>query len=232
MSNYLSKSREGADLAMRSKLKKFLWIGIPIVLLGAAFYALAGRNPLPKDEELIAHFYAHRADIEELVRRYREYEPLKEGQHHLWKDQGDTPVLLEKVKIRYLDYEGVIWLPDPYSVTTGEKIKNLSPGERIHSKYRYAAIRIRLGDDRYFRGAIVYTIAGLRVSTVFKHLVFFPEVPRIENGWIMGPVILDSESKPLYRMFESLDDFPPDWGRGQCAFRKIEPKWFIKLCNA
>jgi hypothetical protein len=33
-------------------------------------------NPLPEDEAMIAHLRTHRTDIEELVRRYRHYQPL------------------------------------------------------------------------------------------------------------------------------------------------------------
>ena len=50
-------------------------------------------NPLPPDEELIEFFYQHRAEIEELVRRYREYVPPQGKSHGEWEKMGNTKEL-------------------------------------------------------------------------------------------------------------------------------------------
>jgi hypothetical protein len=107
------------------------------------------RTGLASDETMISHFKEHRSEIEELVKRYREFEPetaepgytwmsnKKSGEyeevpyksHDLWERQGDTPELLKKAsidrirlhsKIPALIDSTTIWLPDPYSAKSAK----------------------------------------------------------------------------------------------------------------
>jgi hypothetical protein len=130
-------------------------IGIIIVLCaiflfcGARYYFAKTYTGLASDKEMIAHFKEHRAEIEELVKRYREFDPetaepayawmsnKKSGEyeevpyksHDLWTKQGDTPELLKKAsinkiylhsKIPAVDGSITIWLPDPYSAKSAK----------------------------------------------------------------------------------------------------------------
>jgi hypothetical protein len=72
---------------LRKILKTILKSVVAITLLvSLGYYLLVVRNPLPSDDEMIQHFNAHRAEIEELVRRYRIFDPdSKVGHSTTWK---------------------------------------------------------------------------------------------------------------------------------------------------
>lgn len=99
----------------------------------------------------------------------------------------------------------------------------------------------------------------LRLATfpnpIAKKYWHFPQPPRVKNGWLLAPRCylpdcpgLDKYSKERldkyfdvdgnvvthkdYRVFDSLDDYPPAWKRGECVLRRIDPHWFIAMCQA
>jgi hypothetical protein len=63
----------------------------------------------------------------------------------------------------------------------------------------------------------------------------FPQPPRMENGWLLEPGY-DMQDRPVsrkaHRVFDSLDDFPPAWKRGECVLKPIDAHWFIAMCRA
>ena len=183
-------------------------------------------NPLPSDEEFIAHFQKHRADIEELVRRYRQYEPPPRQPHHLWASQGDTPEILSRAGISTVGYVSPTWLPNPYSLETAKYLDaDARSGKGYALAHKYGTIRIRYRDPRYERVLLRYMNDG------WKDLWFIPEVPRIQNGWLIVPPNANGVFPQGYRVLLSLNDFPPDWRKGDCVLRQIEPQWFIRMCR-
>jgi hypothetical protein len=176
-------------------------------------------NTLPPDEELIAWFQTNRADIEELVRRYRAYVPPEGKQIGDWEKVGDTPELHKRAGVsRLSDASSAVWLPDPYSAVA--RIKDggyLAVDWRQATKYK--TLVIHSSDKRWWQGR------------VWKDLVYFPMVPRIEDGRIMHPVEETGVSRPTDRVLSTLNNEPPDVNRDECALRQIEPQWFVRMCR-
>ncbi|MDZ4098123.1 MAG: hypothetical protein U1E13_05410 [Methylophilaceae bacterium] len=211
---------------MSNKLSKsvtyiaYLLIIMAVMMIGWYYYRLF-TNPLPKDEELIAHFQAHRGEFEELVKRYREYEPEQVGMHHLWKEQGDTPQLLKRAGVKRFSDNVGIWIPNPYSNDYKARSDVLFEQQGMEwMSSKYGNIQIYLDDPRYF------------TPSFSKNLLHFPEIPRIKQGVLIGPGV--DEEKQIANPFSgrvrsSLNDAIPE--KGYCALRQLEPQWFIKLCH-
>lgn len=209
---------------MSSKLSK--WIAFPIVVIGtvliASFYYHKYTNPLPNDEELIAHFQAHRGEFEELVKRYRQYEPEQVGMHHLWKDQGDTPQLLKRAGVRRFSGTGGLWIPDPYSADYKSRRQALFDQHDMEwMSTKYGHIRVYLENSHY------------DTTSLSKTLLNFPEAPRVTQGVLIIPG--GDEKKQIANQFtdervlSSLDDNIPK--KGYCALRQIDAQWFISVCH-
>ncbi|MDP1612946.1 MAG: hypothetical protein Q8M11_17975 [Sulfuritalea sp.] len=195
-----------------------LWIAV--VLLGMAimtgWWRPLPRNNLASDEELIAYFFAHRADIEELVKRYREYQPPPGQGHHQWRKQGDTAERFKRAGVRDITYNVTVWFPNPYSIETAKQVA-ATPGFEKYIKH--GGIRVQIDDDRFMRN-----------STIWKDLSFIPEIPRIENGMLLYPV--DEQGRQSRdRVLPTLNSEPPEVQRDECALRQIEPQWFIRMCR-
>lgn len=203
-----------------------LWLLLILVFIVLFAYLLLTRNPLPSDEEFIAQFQAHRADFEELVRRYRHFEPGPDKSHNLWQKQGNTQEILLRAGIRRINYSTPVWFPNPYLLETARKVKELrEKSGSIAISHKYGALRIKPAPREQYRA---YDIQYVKV---WKDLYFFPEVPRIENGEMLGP--LDSDGKYSFRsrVFPSLNHYPDNWKRFECVYRPIEPQWFMRMCN-
>lgn len=67
-----------------------------------------------------------------------------------------------------------------------------------------------------------------------KSYVYFPYPPRDEGGYLLLPGY-DMQDKPGvgkgYRLFDSLNGYPPNWMDGECVARRIQPQWFIFMCK-
>jgi hypothetical protein len=227
-----------------------------ILFVSGMYYVLVVRMGLPSDEEMIAHFQAHKPEIEELVRRYRSFEmpkmpprlprespnewlkrrPVMPREAFMWdKQHADTEELLRKASIDRLQYITLIWFPNPYSMETAKKLKvllkdmnNFDPRySPMTYFYKYGALTIDIHPWRK------YHARSLIHSNYWKNIVFFPETPRIMDGWLLGPLNTKGEYSSRKRVLPTLDSFPPDWKEYECVFRRIEAEtnWFLHLCN-
>lgn len=214
--------------------KIYFYVGFVLIVMAwfsvvaTYLYRSLHTNPLISDEAFIAHFQAHRDEIKEVIRRYQEYEPEEVGQHHLWREQGDTPELLKRTNIKYVDYTaGSPWLPAPYSLETGKKIRALSKkGKGFELWIKHGIITVSFEGSQYWRPS------GLYPGWIWKKLYYFPHETRIENGLLLGR--LDHIGRNVFRerVLPSLNDYPKDWKRGECVMRKLEPNWFIGMCRS
>lgn|GEM_PF-3241069 len=82
------------------------------------------RNPLPSDEEMIAHFQAHRAEFEELVGLYRNYRRPPGGKR-IWGNLPEMRQRRENLGVRRVVEQLGYWLPEPYSIETGKRLLEL-----------------------------------------------------------------------------------------------------------
>lgn len=234
--------------------KKRLWWLLLAIGAGAFYWYIWIWNPLPSDEEMIENFQTHRADFEEAVRRYREYPVVKGKDPSLWLQDEGTPEVLKRAGISRIEHAyGIVWLPNPYRVETAIKARELSEEKRgrVPGWLRgYTALTIkpmlnfRLGQptderNRFYRVSLVW-------GTYWKEYMFFPEPPRIEGDqlvWayqVVGKGLVDSQfhekegvatSASKDRVLSSLNQMPSKWKRGECIYRRIEPQWFLTMCN-
>ncbi len=218
----------GSELvALKNKLKKHSYILIIPAVIAVAYYVLVIRNPLPSDEEMIAHLHEHRADIEELIRRYRNYPSGPKIDHSKWRKEGDTPGLLKRAGIDRIDFNAPgPWLPNPYSVETAKKIKLESRNTKSFAMLnKYGALMLAPSPRNAFH------LKHLRYLFIWKDYFYIPEVPRIEYNELLGPYDTKGEYSARRRVMSSLDSFPDKWKDYECVYRQIEPHWFLRMCN-
>jgi len=178
---------------------------------------------------MIAHFTAHRGEIEALVKQYREYRrppnPPKE-----WGQLPEVMALKATAGVRAISEVGSIWLPDPYSAKTAGYLFSLAKNDGrayFQLKRQSGSLAIRLADGRYGpRTAVVET----SIATVWKDYFFFPVPPKVEGNALWRPVDTDGSLKRSERVFADLKSYPPAWSKGECVYRSIEPQWFIRMC--
>lgn len=191
-------------------------------------------NPLPNDEEMMAHFYAHRTEIEELVKRYRAC-VTKVGT--TCEDLPENLALMEKAKVKRVVDSGPAWPPNPYSKEAMKNFYDSLRAGKIPNLNLYSNITVELLDEddpkRHF--ARVLTASGS--FWIFKGLVFIPAIVKIENGYLLLPAhplcnCRFDEITSKDRIFPSLDTYPPKWTKGECVYRQIETHWFIEMCAA
>ncbi len=215
--------------------KHSIWFLLP-GFAGFLYYFFWIWNPLPSDEAMIENFNAHRADFVEVVRRYREYDRSADKSHSFWFKEGDTLQLYKRAGIDSIDDTALRpWLPNPYSAQTAkavdEEIRNAKSFQIFH---KYGALRITPArSPRFFspENTNHYRWNGLVHGSLWKDYYFFPEVPRIENDELLGPIRSDGDYSFRARVFASLNRLPPQWKDFECVYRQIEPQWFIRMCN-
>lgn len=86
-------------------------------------------------------------------------------------------------------------------------------------------------------GKVVFGKTRLRYFNSFinKGYCYFPQSPRVENGHIVNAVYTlknNVYTRPGLPVFDSLDEYPPDWERGECVLRRIDERWFITMCRS
>ena len=202
--------------------------GAGLALAVAALIALPTINPLPRDEEMIAHFNKHRGELEILVERYRKHDVS--NHQVVWSELPEIVELRSRAGVSRVAESGMIWLPEPYSAASARRLKEIatvSGAQYIALNRRHGSLKIELNDRRYGRPAIVRTALA---SAIWKEYVFFPMAPKVEHGRLWWPAGLDGKSRQSDRVLDSLNEYPPGWKKGECLFRPIEPQWFIRMC--
>lgn len=197
-------------------------------------------NPLPSDEAMIAHLQTHRAEIEELVRSYRAWEPS--AATPTWHNRLEIEGLMGKAGVRYVTNIGPVWHPDPYSAEAGKRFEDemsaTTRARKISSINRYSSINVELINPKrpswHFANVLLKTGPAL----IFKELVYFPEVAKIEGETLWFAANLSysgkewKEVKGKSRIFPSLNNYPDNWKKGECVYRQIDTHWFIYMCIA
>ena len=224
-------SKGAAQAVSKAQLNRKSFWRVPILpmLLISGLLYWWHYNPLPSDEEIIAHFYAHRTDIEELVKRYRGC-VTKIGT--VCEGLPENQALMENAQVKRVTDRGPVWPPNPYSKEASKQFNDSIRAGKIPSLNPYSSISVELLDvddpKRHF-GRVLTSNGTL---WIFKYLVFMPEIVRIENGnlWLPAHPFFGMQEKA--RIFSTLDTYPPNWVKGECVYRQIETHWFIEMCAA
>lgn len=187
-------------------------------------------NPWPSDEEMITRFHEHRAEIDELVKRYRGWKPMA-GQP-IWENLSDNKSLMAKAGISRIIATPLVWPPNPYSKEAVKQFEDALLAGKIPNLNYYASILIELLDENNSdrSPAWVLTSSGSRV--IFKRLIFMPGDVYIEDGQLWFPAHPFFGVNFKERILPSLDTYPPNWNKSQCVYRQIEAHWFISMCTA
>lgn len=187
-------------------------------------------NPLPSDEEMIAHFHEHRTEIEELVQRYRGCVPKVVGKS--CERLPENQALMEKARVKRVTDSGPVWHPNPYSQEAAKQFDDLLRAGKIPSLIRYSSIQVELKDTQNPERHFAHVLLSTGPHLIFKDLVHFPEAARIEgeNLWLPAGERFGVTEKN--RIFPTLNVYPPRWDTGECVYRQIETHWFIRMCAA
>jgi hypothetical protein len=195
------------------------------------YYWVMVDTGLPSDEEMIARFQKDYPDLEKLVHSYRYYEASPDAPHihYGWRDQKNVKDLMEKIGVEDITHLLAFWLPNPYSVETAkmtdEKFRSELKDRRVSMFYRYSSLQVTfLPRLEYFKASKAYIL-------VWKRLMYFPEPPRIEDGYLLGPVDEKGNYSFKKRVRSSLNRFPFYFKPYECVYRKLSPHWFLNLCN-
>lgn len=212
----------------RRNWREWKWLIASACLLAAAYYTFFV-NPLASDEEMIAHFNAHRADIEALVKSYREWEPTP-GENVIWDHKPETERLLRRAGVWAVGNIFPIWFDDPYSIEAAKRFEAelKADPDPFKTSRKIGTIDVLLLGKQYARSSFFRYPKG---AGLFKRFVYYPVVPRVENGLLLHPFHFGRQGEGD-RVFDSLNDFPPDWKVGECVLRRLEPQWFIQMCRA
>ena len=104
-------------------------------------------------------------------------------------------------------------------------------------KYITSVIKINLGPKPTHRPTYneSYTSSSRYPKTrLTKGFCYFPQPPKVESGRIIniGYSLEDKAfTRPGLRVFDSLDDYPPNWERSECVLKRIDAHWFIFMCR-
>lgn len=222
------------------KIKWWHWLLVSLLAMSGFLY-WAHSNPLYSDEEMIAKFHAHRAEIESLVQSYRfsEFTPTPEVRH--WGALPEVKALMRKAGVERVHGTGPIWFPNPYSMEAAKEFDLLLKSDAGKSGawffLPYQTVEIQLINENRPPGyRLAFVLHSSGPNLISKELVYMPEIPRIENGLLLHPVIYNPVRwfpAPTDRVFPSLNSYPPNWNiKGECVYRQFEPHWFIRMCTA
>ncbi|MDR3089555.1 MAG: hypothetical protein LBU39_07035 [Desulfobulbaceae bacterium] len=253
-------------------LKKTISFLPGILLVAGWFYWAFFTTGLPSDEEMIAHFQAHRAEFEKIVRRNRTFAERERWPEVVWpREEQSTKELWRRAEIYAVNPLSLLdWLPEPYSLATARRVqvmndecsnawkqwhlggnsclgvgrgaktgeekrrlamdcqkKHLPPPKcRLHG-YQYGVLQLQ----KKLPNNNASHVHSWRYFAVWKDYQHFPEPPRIENGYLLGPIKTDGTYSYKKRVLSSLNSFPSDWKEYECVYRPIDARWFLCMCN-
>lgn len=201
---------------------------------GPYFYYLFV-NPLPSDAELIAHFQAHRADIETLLKMYYAAPEPKPGERRVqWDAPPEVQLIKKRAGIAHVEHAGGYWLPDPYSSEAFDILMrfDVTTPEGRFAKRQLESLHIDVDNRRYYRTTPRYPKDYL----IWKTLIYIPAVAKTSDHKLWPPVTprqtREQYERSADRILPDLTAYPPDWRKGECVYRQLETHWFIIMCRA
>lgn len=199
-------------------------MGIALVPIGFALYTLiveVGWRPfvsLPSDDEMIRNFYEHRQDFELLVHTYRE-DLVVPADFGIWEPTPELNAIAARINVSRVVGNSAIWMPPDPHARIDPRIR------RLRSDLYSPALR-KFSCVLFSYGRSVVRLECL--APVTKKYYYIPFVPIIRRGnLILRGNTVDDQG----RILQTLDRYPPDFGSRDCVYRRIEPHWYIKMCQ-
>ena len=187
--------------------------GVWIATVSFGVWWLWFHNPLPSDRAMLAHFKAHRAELEQLVQGYRNYRRSDAPGQQDYELLNDIRALKQKAGVYHIaGAQGAAgrWYPEHYSEHTLQVRKKLEIRSASNPATEEEIMKtLRQELPALFEGvtpvqdlldkARVTTVIDISLGTLKKerdriHLryglickgyYYFPQPPRIENGHIV-----------------------------------------------
>lgn len=207
---------------------------LPVAVLALCIWRLFVVNPLPRDDELIEHFREHRADIEVLIKAYYRA-PQSSIQ---WDDALEMQAIKRRAGVERIHQVMGWWPADPYSFESAEKLYQISAAtaEGRYALRQFESLQVDLYEPRYRQRSLRYP----GDYHIWKSLLYIPAVARTHDGKLWPPVspnklapqTLEQYEKSARRLLPDLTNYPKDWRKGECVYRKLEAHWFIRMCRA
>jgi hypothetical protein len=221
----MGRSRSGERVVPQGNVLSFVLIVFSICLVPSLLFLHweVGLDSLlrclPRDEEMIRNFREHREGFERLVRAFRHDSSLPFDA--LGQCMVPTPTvagIMKYVGVDKLCTDRTKWMPpDPYAESA-----------RSRGCYSKASYR-ELSGIRFVYGHGDVIRLNTLLPAVSKLYYYIPLEPEIEDGRLKIPY----PGGPLGKAYlsDNLNEYPPDFESSDCAYRKIEPHWFIELCQ-
>jgi hypothetical protein len=183
---------------------------------------------------MIRHFTSNRADFQKLVDLLRSdvvcgIRSSQADSTRPYTEVRDITQLEQRLRVKaplwfylFRDRDYGLWFAGPYSIETASKIKALTPDERKQAYCKYGTIVLKAGDSRY--PSMPWFYGDLR-----KDFCHFPEPPKVEDGYLLGPVDVNGHVTKKWRILNRSDPYPSDWKRGESVFIQLSPQWFMRL---
>ncbi|MGH8603269.1 MAG: hypothetical protein ACREXR_11010 [Gammaproteobacteria bacterium] len=213
---------------------------LPAALLAFSIWVLFFVNPLPSDEELITHFQEHRQDIETLIQTYYiAPEPLPGQSRVQWDASSEVQAIKLRAGVGRIHQTKGYWTPDPYSFEWADKKKQLidaNTRESATALRNMEALQVDMHDSRYFQRSFRYPLDYY----IWKSLLYIPAVARTHDSKLwpgvswntLAPQTPEQYEKSADRLLPDLTNYPQDWKKGECVYRKLDTHWFIRMCRA
>jgi len=237
-------------------INAFAVAGLTVLLVRGCWY----RNPLPSDEQMIEHFNAHRTEFEQLVQGYRNYRRGDVFYERSSDEVKALMKRLGVYQVAEAQGASGTWYPDSYSAKTISILRSLNVrnvGQAATEKERISTLKQELpvlfdgvaplnnGWDVIRITTVTHVGLGnsgqpgtkftMRYSGIYKVYYYFPQIPQIREGHILLPEYHSLDERITTRLgqrvFDSLDDYPPDWRRGECVLKRMDDHWFIAMCR-
>lgn len=235
-----SNGRNAVDQGWRSKAFRG-WLVMEVVASVVLLFVVGSLthtyfiNPLPRDEELIAHFKAHRNQFEFLVRTYYTAPEPRAGQHRvLWDESPAIQKVKKELSVDWIGPHGGYWPKDPYAADAYARIIGVdqtTPEGRFATRQQ-ESLKVIVFVDR--SEALSLRFPG--DAMIWKALFHTPVPIRVTNGFLEYPSEPGRTAPNLSaipdRVLDSLNGYPSGWEKGRCLYRYIEPQWFLMMCRA
>ena len=213
---------------------------VPTALLAFSIWVLFFVNPLPSDEEMIAHFQEHRQDIETLIQAYYNApEPLPGQRRVQWDASQEIQTIKRRAGVDRVSHTKGYWPPDPYSFEWAEKKHQLiktNTRESDAALRKMEALQVDIFGQRYSQRPLRYPMD----YHIWKSLLYIPAVVRTHKGKLwpgvswnkLAPQTSEQYEKSASRLLPNLTNYPSDWKKGECVYRQLDVHWFIRMCRA
>lgn len=188
-------------------------------------------QPMVSDARMIAHWQEHKADmtlVAEMAANRQDVEPGK----------GLTEqarMLYDKISVEGVG-AGMSWSLEPYSVENAkavENCQNISPPNesqdaRIARHQECRKTQRQANTLKPTFGKIHQQYFCTTQRNTFKQYIYFNgAIPRIVDGYLMGPVWHDGKTIWKDKIVPSTDVYD---GK-ECTMRQLDARWFISLCG-